>query len=315
MNLPGLPLQDEEKERARREKERAEAAKKPAAEEPAPAPGRQPGGRLQEDPVVAETSAEPREDDTKKPEVEIRITDAAGKLVRTMKAPARFGLNRAVWDLGRDPFRHPPIDSRGRPREEESGPEVPPGTYSVTVKFRNHEAKGTVQVVPGPHAAGTEADWQAREAALQRLGAVQGEVVDAMDRVDAARKDLDVVLRKLEPRKEPGVEAQDPHADLRKAARDLRGKLTEIEKRLWVPPATKGIVVDRTAIGRLDEVNEILSSTLAAPSPTVTTTLGHAETAARAILADVDRLFAEDVAAFDQKVRAAGIGLLGETKR
>src|SRR5262245_15470634 len=79
------------------------------------------------------------------PKVKIEIADAAGQVVRTLEAPAKLGLNRTVWDLGRDAWRQPPTDNRGNPQDQGSGPEVPPGTYNVTVRYGDQEAKGTVQ--------------------------------------------------------------------------------------------------------------------------------------------------------------------------
>src|SRR4029453_12241569 len=43
-----------------------------------------------------------KETGKEKEEVEIRIEDASGKLVRTFKGPAKAGLNRAHWDLQYD---------------------------------------------------------------------------------------------------------------------------------------------------------------------------------------------------------------------
>ncbi|HSN85490.1 MAG TPA: hypothetical protein VL025_01980, partial [Thermoanaerobaculia bacterium] len=141
LNVPGLPLPDDKQERERKEKERAEARRAQAvvaAEESEPGPG-----NLKEDPPrQEETAGAEAGEDGKGPKVKIQIADSSGKVIRTFEAPARQGLNRAVWDLGRDPFRAPPTDSRGNPRgQDESGPEVPPGTYGVTVRYRDHEAK------------------------------------------------------------------------------------------------------------------------------------------------------------------------------
>ncbi|MFP5285445.1 MAG: VPS10 domain-containing protein, partial [Thermoanaerobaculia bacterium] len=156
LNAPGLPHPDEDKERERREKERAEARQAAAQPSDEEAEAGKPS---------QETKPEP-EEKPKDPKVKIEIADASGKIVRTLEAPAKQGLNRTAWDLGRDAWRRPPTDNRGNPQEQRSGPEVPPGTYNVTVRYKDHEAKGTVKVVAAPVIANTEADWQAREDAL-----------------------------------------------------------------------------------------------------------------------------------------------------
>ena len=68
-------------------------------------------------------------------------------------------------------------------RDSGSGPKVPPGTYTVMVKFKDHEAKGTVQVATDPYTKNTDADWQARESALNRLATLQAAAVKASEGV------------------------------------------------------------------------------------------------------------------------------------
>src|SRR6185295_6344595 len=259
LNAPGLPVQDEEKERARKEAERVAARAKVQ-----PAPER-PGAPVKEDqPPKEEATGKPSppaaeemggEGKDKEPKVEIRITDASGKLIRKMDGPAKLGINRNTWDFGRDSFRRPTTDARGRPFGRDSGPVVGPGTYNVTVKYKDKEAQGTIQVVPDPALTGTDADWQAREAAVTRAGQLQNAVADAITRIGAAKDDVKVVLNKLDARRKerernaPATPAgakkdDDPDKALGKAARDLQKKLTDLEKRLWVTPDTKGIVED-----------------------------------------------------------------------
>ncbi len=320
LNVPGLPLPDSEKERARKEAERAAARAKsqPAAE---------PGGPIKEDaPRPEEVRGRPAADeageDGKEPKVEIRIADAAGKLVRKMEGPAKLGVNRAAWDFGRDQFRRPPpLGERGAFFRRDSGPAVPPGTYNVTVKLRDHEAKGTLQVVADPALENTDADWQAREDAVARAGELQNAVADAPARIAAARDDVKVVLAKLDARKKEreraGADAKtagEPDKPLAQAARDLQKKLSAVERRFYVPPDTKGIVEDETAYAKVTDFGRTLDATWGRPSPTAMSYLEDAEREVKAVLADFNKLFAEDVAAFRQKVAEAGIGLLGEQR-
>ena len=308
LNAPGLPLPDDQKERERKEKERAEARKAAPAE---PASEKAPGAMLKEDPARPEPE---KKSDEPRP-VKIEIADASGKVVRTMDGPAKLGLNRAVWDLGRDAFRQPATDNRGFPRDQESGPEVPPGTYTVTVRYGGQEAKSTVKVAAAPVLQASDGDWQAREAAIVRLGKLQNAAVEAIERVAAARKDVDLVLQKLQPKdkkKDAAESKEDPNKALKNAARDLQKKLTDLDRRLWVSPDVKGIVDDRSLLARIDSAQFPVTSAWSAPSATAKVALEQAEAAAKSTLADVNKLFAEDVAAFREKVTAAKIGLLAD---
>jgi hypothetical protein len=316
LNVPGLPLPDSEKERARKEAERAAARAK--------APAEPPGGPVKEDaPGPEEVRGRPAAgeggEDGKEPKVEIRITDAAGKLVRKMEGPAKLGINRAAWDFGRDSFRRPPLGPRGGFFQRDSGPVVPPGSYTVAVKYRDHEAKGTLQVAADPALKNADADWQAREAAVARAGELQNAVADAAERIAAVRDDVKVVLSKLDARKKQreragadAKEAGEPDKPLAQAARDLQKKLSAVERRLYVPPDTKGIVEDRTAWNRVTAFSRTLDASWGPPTPTAMSYLDDAEREVKAVLADFNKLFAEDVAAFRAKVAEAKIDLLGE---
>jgi photosystem II stability/assembly factor-like uncharacterized protein len=251
----------------------------------------------------ADKPDKPDKPDSKEPKVEIRIMDASGKLVRTMDGPAKTGINRAVWDLGRDAFKTPPTDNRGRPRENESGPKAPPGTYTVTVKFKDHEAKGTVQVATDPYTKNTDADWQAREAALNRLAALQAAAVTGIERIRAARADIDLILKKLDADKEKTK-------SLQKSARDLQKKLTDMEQRLHVPPATKGIIDDQSVMVKAENIHESLDSSWDRPNANQLASLDAVEAQAKIVFADLNKLFADDVAAFRKQVADAKIDLL-----
>jgi photosystem II stability/assembly factor-like uncharacterized protein len=299
LNVPGLPHPEEEAERERKEKERT-------AKAPAPATA-----GLKEDPTRSEEV--PTAEKSKEPRVEIRIEDAAGRLVRKMNGPAKLGLNRVTWDLGRDLFREPPSEGRGRPRgENEGGPKVMPGTYRVTVKYGGHQAQGNVQVVADPFTRNTDEDWQAREAALERVRTLQENVVDAFERIGAARADLDVIRKKVEAaeKKREGEEGESPYRGLKKAAMDLETKLVAAEKRLHLS-RPRGIVDDsEVALTQVQEARWFLESSWDRPNATQLAHLDRAEATSKAALAEVDQLFAKDVAAFRPLVEAAKIDLL-----
>jgi photosystem II stability/assembly factor-like uncharacterized protein len=320
LNAPGLPLPDDEKERERKEAERAAARARTQSPTQGSTPRQEdPPPTQAPDPSAADADAGASRGD-RGPQAEIRITDASGKVIRTFKRPATLGVNRAVWNLTRDPFRTPPTDNRGRPRQEDNGVPVPPGTYGVTVKYGNQEAKGTVQVVADPQVKNTEADWQAREAAVMRVGELQNAVTDAISRIGATRKDVEAVLAKLDAqdkeRQQSGQTGDSPNNSpnkaLRQSARDLQRKLSDMERRLYVPPTTKGIVVDETVAAHIEKAGRALSATWSAPSETTKSYVEMAERTTREVLADFNKLYAGDVAAFGRKVADAKVGLLGE---
>ena len=105
-------------------------------------------------------------------------------------------MNRAVWDLTTDALKPFPSEKPPTPHAS-SGVEVPPGSYAVTVKMGDHEAKGTVQVVPDPRSRNTEADWRARADAGKRALALSEALAEAVERIRNARADVDAVVAKV----------------------------------------------------------------------------------------------------------------------
>jgi photosystem II stability/assembly factor-like uncharacterized protein len=322
VNAPNLPLADEEKERQRKEAERARARTEAGAAD-RPATDRPTGTPREDQPSREEAAAEEppsggRGGD-RGPRAEIRITDAAGKVVRTLREPVKLGLNRVAWDFGREPSRNPEGEQRFVRPGGDSGPNVIPGTYNVVVKLGAHEAKGTLQVEPDPSLKVSPADWQAWDAAIAQAGHLQDAVADAINRIVATRKDVNLALAKLDARaKERDRDGathkpDDAEKALRQSARDLQKKLSTVERRLYVSPDIKGLIEDdTTALSQVENVRRALGSAWETPSPTTRAYLDDADRTVKAALADVNKLYAEDVPAFQKKVVEARIGLLGD---
>ena len=306
LSRPDLPLPDAEKEKARRERERAAklaaaTSWEPAAAAAAPAPDRE-----------AAPAAE------KEPTVKIRVF-AGGTLVRTFTRPAKLGVNRAVWDLRRDPFKQFPRLEAPRPGEPEpAGPEVAPGSYEVVVSLGDAEARGTVSVLADPSARLDADGWARRVAAIAAAGALRDRAVGAVRRVRDTRADVDAGIARLRARaadagppaeraeRERAAEAQ----PLAKAGSALRDRLTAVEKRLWSPPETVGIVAENDAVAKIWDAAGPLEASWEAPSPSDQARLELAEAKLEEVLAAVDALFAADVAAFRRDAEAAGVRLL-----
>jgi photosystem II stability/assembly factor-like uncharacterized protein len=337
LNVPGLPLPDREKERERKLEERqarrkqAEKSEEPpqTAQELAPREKPGPGTEAGQEAAKAkgkekETGKEEKKDgEEKPPEVEIRIADASGKRIRTFTAPVTRGLNRVVWDLSRDGYKQFP---RERPADEHpGGPEVVPGTYTATLKYGDQEAQGTVRVLPDPRVTMTDADWQAREAALARVAAMNDALAEAVDRLRKTRADVADVLnryqsaKKEKEKKDPAAEtkeAKDAKPDpIVEAGGKLQGDLDKLERRLWVPYDTAGIQPETDALTKVYYTYGYVLSTWEPPSPSNLEYVRQAETAVQAVLADFNRFFETDVAAFRKQADDAKIRLLPETDK
>ena len=197
-----------------------------------------------------------------------------------------------------------------------------PGTYSVVVKYGGHEAKGTVTIEADPELKGSPAGWAAWDAAVVRAGALQNAVADAINRIGTTRKDVNQALAKLDARNkekerdaEPGTPAKpDPSEKaLRQSARDLQKKLSAVERRFYVPADLKGLLEDdTTALSEVENVRRAIGNSWEAPAPNTAADLEEADATTRAALADLNKLYAEDVPAFRKQLADAKIDLLGD---
>ncbi|HYO15732.1 MAG TPA: hypothetical protein VE685_21245 [Thermoanaerobaculia bacterium] len=324
---PKLPLPDDEKERERKEAERAakrkEEAEKEARTERQPKTARE----LREQETAGKQADEPEEkkEEEKPPKAEIRVADASGRTIRTFTAPVKRGLNRAVWSLNRDAFKLLP--SEEPPPENPGGFEVVPGDYTVTVKYGDQEAKGTVRVLPDPHAKNTEADWKTREEAIDRVIRLNDLIVEGVQRIRRTRSDVQTLADRHEQAKKEKDEKdkKDPKDEVAKkdetpdplaeSAGKLQKSLTDLEKRLWIPYDTVGIVPETDAASKVFYPLFYVVSSWAPPSPTHLEYLRQAEAEVAKVLEDFNRFFETDVAAFRKAVDEAGIRLLEPGER
>ncbi|MBV8199644.1 MAG: hypothetical protein JOZ15_03375 [Acidobacteria bacterium] len=225
---PDLPLADEQRERERKERDHTAAAARAAAAKEGEEKGEEKAGQLAaraaqapvektakgekaegEQAEKGEKAAKKAEEEKaagkeaggkpgpEPPKAQIEVADASGKTIRHFKAPVKLGINRVAWGLERDDWKEPPPGpGQPPPQEDPAGPEVPPGSYTVIVKFRGHEAKATVEVLADPRSHNSAADWQQRWAAISRGGALQEAAAEAIARIGRIRADVDAAAAK-----------------------------------------------------------------------------------------------------------------------
>ena len=256
------------------------------------------------------------------------MLDDAGEIVRTFERPVKLGVNRVTWNLRGDPFKRP---DTGEPQEvspfQRSGRPVLPGTYTVRLSLNDHETEGTVRILPDPRENISEAERVAKHEAVTRAGEVREALAEAITRIYRTRKDVDVLLGKVGQALKDADEADpgpggDGAADgedgedspleaLQKSGQKLKKTLTELEKTLWVPPDTKGIPYGADKPwSKAGRALFALGSSSDAPTPAQLTFLRLAEEAVADALAEMNRVFDEDVSAFRELVADSGLELL-----
>jgi hypothetical protein len=249
------------------------------------------------------------------------VRDASGDSIAGFEQSVKLGVNRTAWNLRRDGFERPRAGGGGE--EEFSffgggfGPEVLPGTYTVTLEYGDHEASGAVEVLPDPRYALTMAQRREKHDALMHAGHVQEALAEAVGRLRGTRDEIDKLLGMLEEAEEDSspaaAEGQGDAPDIRADATALKKTLTDLEERLWTPPGTaKGIARDTSVYSRVRNAYSSMSSSWDPPTEGQLIYLRQAEDRLRTVFDEVNRVYAEDVARFRARVEEVGTAFLQE---
>ncbi len=263
------------------------------------------------------------------PQVEVEVSDADGNVINSFERPVKLGVNRIYWNLRHDGFERP----RAGGQQQGGGfffgggfgPDVLPGSYTVTLKYGDNEASGTVNVLPDPRYNLTLAQRHAKFDALMHAGAVQEVLAEAVSRIRDTRDEIDEILGLVsadEPEEttstdngqsahRPGGLADD---ELATEARSLKQKLTELEGWLWDAPSPgkDEISADTTIYSRVRGAYFSMSSSWDEPTSAQQWYLQQAESRVQEAIVELNRIFAEDVTAFRAKVEEAGLTFLEE---
>ena len=146
--------------------------------------------------------------------IRLEIYDSAGKLVDSITATKRRGLNRAVWSMQVKPPRVPRAASLAFSASR--GPRVPPGTYTARLTKGVKVIETKIEVGLDRRAPYTAADRKAQFDAVMRAHALFERMSALVDRIDAARKEagggasakaerLDALKRRIVATKEGGA--------------------------------------------------------------------------------------------------------------
>jgi hypothetical protein len=147
--------------------------------------------------------------------LKIEVYDASGKLLSTLPAGKRRGVNRVAWPMRLPPPKLPPANSLTVGSQFSFfGPRVLPGTYTVKLVDGDQVYTGKVELVPDPRSKAT-----AEDRALQYRTA----------------RELYDMLADLTYTAEAVVEARDQarqRAEAQPAGAALRGRLAKVAEQL-----------------------------------------------------------------------------------
>src|SRR6185312_7545901 len=254
--------------------------------------------------------------------VKIEIRDASGELIATHYGEAQYGVNRFVWDMRyemptRLEFEKPALEGKAPSFERRGGPEVMPGTYSVSVTASaqvvgdpNHPPALDTQKRSLQLALDARAQVDALDRMLNHISTMQSQLADYRKSIEAKSNSIDASERDL-------AKAQAPLLDRGEA---LGKELGKIKDSAYDPKVQHTAIED--GIHQLADLQGSLQRSAAgfgslgvqAPSAPMIAMGEELKARLDASLAAYNSLLAGDVAAYNQAAYQAGAPTLDAGK-
>ena len=251
------------------------------------------------------------------PQVSITIKDAGGDVIRKYREAVYQGINRITWNMRRDGARELPGPiphdyKDGLP----TGPEVPPGRYSVTLALDHPDSQATVasievQTIADPRSVFAQSEIEQNFTAQVDLLNLKKAAVSAVERIVKAREEVGTVTKLINARK--GADENENLMALKEQAGGIEDSLDELEKRFRSPPETKGHpYTSDKIIDQITLAQEHVRSTYGAPSEAAQSYIQIARNSINDGLSNLNDLIDGKLEDFRMAVESAGIGLLSD---
>jgi photosystem II stability/assembly factor-like uncharacterized protein len=127
--------------------------------------------------------------------IKLEVFDAAGKLVDTLAASKRRGINRVVWSMQVAPPRVPRAASVAG--YAATGPRVVPGTYTVRLTRGSDKIETKLVIGLDRRARYSAADRRQQFDAVMKAHALFGDMSDLTEKLDGTRAAVDLLVNKL----------------------------------------------------------------------------------------------------------------------
>ena len=261
--------------------------------------------------------------------VKIEIRDAGGQLIATRYGESEYGVNRYVWDMTYDAatttdFETEPLEGKPPAWAQPHGPEVLPGTYSVSVTVGDHTETASAHVIADPNQRpATAAQKQSLQLALEAraevdaLNRMLNRLSSMQSQLDAYHKTVDTEANGIDPAERALAKSQSPLV----ARGDALGKeLGKLKDSVYDPKIQHKVIED--SLHQLADLHDALEANanalagLGVQAPTGPLLAISAELKGEldGKLAAYNSLLSGDVAAYNQAAYAAGAPTLAAGK-
>jgi photosystem II stability/assembly factor-like uncharacterized protein len=261
--------------------------------------------------------------------VKIEIRDASGALIATGYGQSRYGVNRFVWDMRYQAptpidFEKPALEGRAPEFFGRGGPEVLPGTYSVSVTADGHTETASAQVLPDPnHPPAIATQRRSLELALEArtqldaLNRMLNHISAMQAQLGAYRKSVGMQATSIDPSERARARQQ---ASLLTRAETLGKELGRLKDSVYSPKVQHTAMED--SLHQLADLQGAVQRNafsfaflgVHAPTAPMLAILPQLQDKVDAKLAAYNALLSGDVAAYNQAAYAAGAPTLAVGK-
>jgi photosystem II stability/assembly factor-like uncharacterized protein len=226
--------------------------------------------------------------------LKLDILDAHGKLVTTLPASNRKGLNRVVWSMRDDPPQTPP--GATIVGNSTVGPRMPPGAYTVRLTKGSHTYTMPLEIGLDRRATFTVADRKLQYAAAKRVSGLFGRMSELAAKIVHVREEAQARAAAL------------PEGDaLRASLSKIAGDADDLRKLIVATKEGGAITGEERLREHLDYVYGAIMSVESKPTPYQIARVDALEHE----LKDVENSFAslqrEQLAAVNAQLKAKGV--------
>jgi hypothetical protein len=230
----------------------------------------------------------------------IEVLDADGKVVDTIAASKRRGLNRVTWSMRMPPPRVPRAAALAGSATQ--GPRVLPGTWKVRLVKGTETLEGKVDVVLDRRAPYTLADRAAQLELALRVQALFGRMSGTVDRLLALGRGAEARAGELPP-----------GDALAARLRDLAARSAALRARVVATKEGGAITGEERLREHADLLYGAVLSWDGRPPATLVERAGVLESELSEVTGDLDRLTASTLPDIDRDLAARGLPAVAVT--
>lgn len=238
-----------------------------------------------------------------KDSVKVKIYDASGALIRTLRVVPDTGVNRMYWGMDKE---GPKFPSRRPARPggfnfNRGGQAIMPGTYKVVMSFRESMDSTQIEVIMDPRSNPEEKDNLKAMIALQEEGAAY---INTLNTAVEKLKDAQASLKQVNAMMPAKDDQSDGHKAVAKEGKAMSKSITEMMNAVFGEDGKQGIYRDpNTILNKVTTPGRYLRSTAASKNGTQRTALDHAKKAATEFEEKVEAFMSNEWKAFTEKVK------------